>query len=166
MSNSKRWEDQKSVQPRVYVECQSQQEAVLKVQRRNCTQENVHSIFTLVIILQVMKVSIVVTWLSGSSTVMKRSFKSGSSSNLTWFIIDKGDVGIMGLKEFMSINEASQEQSIQKLPSMEKKLKSSFSQIPQILIKYVKNKKHNWVPSLKRYVEHVFLSLLPLEIQL
>lgn len=54
-----------------------------------------------------MKVSIVVTWLSGSSTVMKRSFKSGSSSNLTWFIIDRGDVGIIGLKEFMSINEAS-----------------------------------------------------------
>lgn len=62
---------------------------------------------TFVTTLYVINVSMAVMWLSGSSTVMKRSFNSGSSSNLYWFIIDEGDIGIEGLNEFASASDVS-----------------------------------------------------------
>ena len=62
---------------------------------------------TFVTTLYVINVSIAVMWLSGSSTVMKRSLNSDSSSNLYWFIIDEGDIGIEGLNEFTSASGVS-----------------------------------------------------------
>lgn len=62
---------------------------------------------TFVTTLYVINVSMAVMWLSGSSTVMKRSLNSGSSSNLYWFIIDEGDIGIEGLNEFTSASDVS-----------------------------------------------------------
>ena len=62
---------------------------------------------TFVTTLYVMNVSMAVMWLSGSSTAMKRSLNSGSSSNLYWFIIDEGDIGIEGLNELASASDVS-----------------------------------------------------------
>lgn len=60
---------------------------------------------TFVSTLYVINVSMAVMWLSGSSTVMKRSLNSGSSSHLYWFVIDDRDIGMEGLNEFTSASD-------------------------------------------------------------
>lgn len=81
-----------------------------KSENANCYQSrplNHEQIPTFVTTLYVMNVSMAVMWLSGSSTVMKRSLNSGPSSNLYWFIIDEGDIGTEGLNEFTSVRDVS-----------------------------------------------------------
>lgn len=68
---------------------------------------NARHYITFVTTLYVINVSMAVMWLSGSSTVMKRSLNSGSSSNLYWFIIDEGDIGTEELNEFTSASDVS-----------------------------------------------------------